>query len=130
MKKSKLKKFAVISGIVLICSVLLLIFLSDTIDNMLLPHVKVTEVVSIPSDNPNENLYLVPISAMSGFGGGLYKVNRRGGEKTTVEYVGADIVSSDELYYTVTSKNMYGGMDIVYFTSKDIANGDRVYVIQ
>ena len=50
--------------------------------------------------------------------------------KTTVSEVTVDIKNSDDLYYEVTSDEMYSGMKVVYSTSKSISNGDRVYIVE
>lgn len=134
MKKDKLKKYSVRFAIAFFMVIALLTYFSDTIDTMLLPKVKTTEVISgvlDDSNNSNESKYLIPLSAVSGFGDNaciyyLEKYNDNGDYKVYSENI--EITNQDEMYYEVTANNLYGGMQIVYSTSKSISSGDRVYV--
>lgn len=134
MKKDKLKKYSVRFAIIFFIVLALLTYFSDTIDTMLLPKVKTTEVISgtlTKSNNPNENKYLIPLSAVSGFGEDtsvfvVQPYNENGDYKVCSENI--HIINQDEMYCEVTSNNLYGGLQIVYSTSKSISNGDRVYV--
>ena len=134
MKKDKLKNYSVRFAIAFFIAIALLTYFSDTIDTMLLPKVKTTEVISgalDDSNNPNESKYLIPLSAVSGFGDNasiyyLEKYNDNGDYKVYSENI--EITNQDEMYCEVTANNLYGGMQIVYSTSKSISSGDRVYV--
>ena len=134
MKKDKLKKYSVRFAIAFFMVIALLTYFSDTVDTMLLPKVKTTEVISgalDDSNNPNENKYLIPLSAVSGFGDNaciyyLEKYNDNRDYKVHSENI--EIINQDEMYCEVTANNLYGGMQIVYSTSKSISSGDRVYV--
>lgn len=115
---------------------LFLTYFSGTIDTMLLPKVKTAEVirgtlVEEEHSNPNDNRFLVPISAVTGFGnsGVVYVVSMNyDGTGHVVNEVNINILASDEMYYEVTSSELYGGNQVVYRTSKSISDGDRVYV--
>lgn len=134
MKKDKLKKYSIRFAIVFFLVIALLTYFSDTIDTMLLPKVKTTEVISgtlVETTNPNDDKYLVPLSAISGFGedASVFVVqqdNEKDDNKVHSESV--YITNQDEMYCEVTADNLYAGMQIVYSTSKSISNGDRVYV--
>lgn len=134
MKKDKIKKYSIRFAIVFFIVLALLTYFSDTIDTMLLPKVKTTEVISgtlVETTNPNDNKYLIPISAVSGFGedASVFVVkpyNENGDYKVYSETI--HITDQDEMYCEVTADNLYGGMQIVYSTSKSISNGDRIYV--
>lgn len=134
MKKDKLKKHSIHFAVIFFLVIALLTYLSDTIDTMLLPKVKTTEIISgalVETTNPNEDKYLVPLSAISGFGEDacvfvVQQYNEKGDNKVRSESV--YITNQDEMYCEVTADNLYAGMKIVYNTSKSINNGDRVYV--
>lgn len=136
MKKDKLKKLSLIAGIVFFAVLAFLTYFSGTIDTMLLPKVKTTEVirgtlVEEENPNPNDDKFLVPISAVSGYGnsGVVYVLSKDySGNGHIVNEVNIQILGSDEMYYEVTSSNLYGGNQVVYRTSKSIADGDRVYL--
>ncbi len=134
MKKDKLKKYSIRFGIVLLIVIAFLTYFSTTIDNMLLPQVKVTEVAygTIYGEQNSDDRYLIPISAVTVMGDtGLVFVTRTDeNNKTTVGEAVVSITDSDDLYYEVTSDEMYGGMEVVYSTSKSISNGDRVYILE
>ena len=133
MKKDKLKTISLRVGILFFILLVLLTYFSSTIDNMLLPKVKTTEVirgtlVKEENPNPNDDKFLIPISAVSGFGGGgsVYILNKSY-EGYIVNAVEIQILGSNEMYYEVTSSELYGGNQVVYKASKSIADGDRVY---
>lgn len=132
MKAQKFKKIVLVVAVVFISAVILLAYFSDTIDNMLLPKVKSTEVIrgtlSGELENPNEDRFLVPISAVSGFGYGssVFKLNYYDDEYY-VEEVDITILDSDEMYFEVTASELYGGNQVIYDASKDIKHGDRVH---
>lgn len=134
MKKDKLKKISLRVGIAFFLLLLFLTYFSSTIDTMLLPKVKTTEVirgtlVKEENPNPNDDKFLIPISAVSDFGGSgsVYILNYTY-EGYRVNEIGVKILRSDEMYYEVTSSELYGGNQVVYRTSKSIADGDRVYL--
>lgn len=134
MKKDKLKKYALRFGIAFLIALALLTYFSTTIDNILLPQVKVTEVTygTIDGEQSVDDRYLLPLSAVDATGntGTVFVAKTDENNKTTVSEVTVDIKNSDDLYYEVTSDSMYSGMEVVYSTSKSIANGDRVHIAE
>ncbi|MBQ2687504.1 MAG: hypothetical protein IJF52_02605 [Clostridia bacterium] len=132
MKTDKLKIISLRVGLIFFIILIFLTYFSSTIDNMLLPKVKTTEVirgtlVKEENPNPNDNKFLIPISAVSGFGGSVFVLNRVN-DDYIVNEVNISILASDEMYYEVSSFELYGGNKIVYKTSKSISDGDRVYL--
>ena len=134
MKKNKLKKYALRFGIAFLIALAFLTYFSTTIDNILLPQVKVTEVTygTIDGEQSRDDRYLLPLSAVDATGntGTVFVAKTDENNKTTVSEVTVDIKNSDDLYYEVTSDNIYSGMEVVYSTSKSIANGDRVHIAE
>lgn len=134
MKKNKLKKYALRFGIAFLIALAFLTYFSTTIDNILLPQVKVTEVTygTIDGEQSRDDRYLLPLSAVDAMGntGTVFVAKTDENNKTTVSEVTVDIKNSDDLYYEVTSDNIYSGMEVVYSTSKSIANGDRVHIAE
>ncbi len=133
MKKDRIKKYTVRFGIIFFLVLALLTYFSSTIDNMLLPKVKVTMIESGTLDENDQNIngkYLVPISAVVNMGdqGVIYYINDSDEKKTTVSELSVSINSKDDLFFEVSGGSMYSGMYVVYETSKDISEGDRVYV--
>lgn len=133
MKENKLKKYSIRFGIVFFIMLAVLTYFSNTIDNMLLPQVKVTDVITgslnAEEDGP-ETKYLLPISSVTSMGntGTVFVIVTNENEKTFVDEVNVNIINSDDLYYEVTSDNLYSSMQVVYKTSKNIYDGARVYV--
>lgn len=134
MKKDKLKKYSICFGVAFLIVIAFLTYFSTTIDNMLLPQVKVTQVSygTINGEQSMEDRYLVPISAVIVMGdtGSVFTARTDESNKTTVREVIVNIKNSDDLYYEVTGDGMYGGIDVVYSTSKSISSGDRVYILE
>lgn len=134
MKKDKLKKYSIRFGITFLIVIAFLTYFSGTIDNMLLPQVKVSDVAygTINGEQSRDDRYLIPLSAVDATGntGTVFVAKTDENNKTTVSEVTVDIKNSDDLYYEVTSDSMYSGMEVVYSTSKNIANGDRVHIAE
>lgn len=134
MKKDKLKKYSIRFGAAFLIVLAVLTYFSSTIDNMLLPQVKVTQTSygTIDGVQSSDDRYLIPISAVTDMGGtgSVFYIRTDENNKTTVSEATVNIENSDDLYYEVTSDDMYGGMEIVYSTSKSISNGDRVYIVE
>lgn len=134
MKKDKLKKYALRFGIAFLIALALLTYFSTTIDNILLSQVKVTEVTygTIDGEQSQDDRYLIPISAVIAMGdtGSVFVTRTDENNKTTVNEATVNLKNSDDLYYEVTSDEMYSGMKVVYSTSKSISNGDRVYIVE
>ncbi len=136
MNKDKLKTWSVRAGVLFLIIVALLTYFSDTIDTMLLPKVKVTEVIADTltgerDENPNNNHYIVPHSAISVIGnsGILYAVKQDTESKGYVYCVYVTIEAQDELYCQVTSGDtIFNGQYVIYSTSKEISHGSRVYI--
>lgn len=133
MKKEKLKKYSIRVGVVFFVIVMLLTYFSNTIDNMLLPKVKVASIIKgsiLDRDsNLNDNTFLIPISALSGFGDSacVYQLNNN--EKGyEVWCVNVDVLAQNEFYYEVVSSELHDGDQIVYSSSKSITDGDKVYL--
>lgn len=134
MKKDKLKKYSIRFGVAFLIVIAVLTYFSTTIDNMLLPQVKVTRVSygTINGEQCMEDRYLVPISAVMVMGdtGSVFVTTTDANNKTTVSEVIVNIKNSDDLYYEVTAEGMTSSMDVVYSTSKSISSGDRVYILE
>jgi len=134
MKKDKLKKYSIRFGIVFLIALALLTYFSSTIDNMLLPQVKLAEVSygTIDGEQSGDDRYLIPLSAVVSMGntGTVFVAKTDENNETTVSEVTVDIKNSDDLYYEVTSDDIYSGMGVVYSTSKSIASGDRVHIAE
>lgn len=136
MNKDKLKRRSVRAGAVFLIAVALLTYFSDTIDTMLLPKVKVTQVIADTltgekDDNPNITHYIIPHSAISVMGnqGIVYAVKRYTDTKGYVYSVYVEIEAQDELYCQVTSNGeLFNGQSIIYSTSKEFSGGSRVYI--
>ncbi len=132
MKKDKLKKYTIRFGVAFLIALAILTYFSTTIDNILLPQVKVTEVMygTIDGEQSSDDRYLLPISAVTDMGdtGSVFALNTDENNKTTVSEITVNIENSDDLYYEVTSDNLYGGIEVVYSTSKSISSGDRVHI--
>ena len=134
MKKDKLKKYSIRFGVAFFIVLAFLTYFSSTIDNMLLPQVKVSDVAygTINGEQSRDDRYLIPLSAVIAMGdtGSVFVTKTDENNKTTVSEATVNIKNSDDLYYEVTSDEMYGGMKVVYSTSKSISNGDRVYIVE
>lgn len=134
MKKDKLKKYSIRFGITFLIVIAFLTYFSSTIDNMLLPQVKVSDVAygTINGEQSQDDRYLIPISAVIAMGdtGSVFVTRTDENNKTTVSEATVNLKNSDDLYYEVTSDEMYSGMKVVYSTSKSISNGDRVYIVE
>lgn len=132
--KDKLKKYSIRFGITFLIVIAFLTYFSGTIDNMLLPQVKVSEVAygTINGEQSQDDRYLIPISAVIAMGdtGSVFVTRTDENNKTTVNEATVNLKNSDDLYYEVTSDEMYSGMKVVYSTSKSISNGDRVYIVE
>lgn len=134
MKKDKLKKYSIRFGVAFFIVLAFLTYFSSTIDNMLLPQVKVSDVAygTINGEQSRDDRYLIPISAVIAMGdtGSVFVTRTDENNKTTVSEATVNLKNSDDLYYEVTSDEMYSGMKVVYSTSKSISNGDRVYIVE
>lgn len=134
MKNDKLKKYSVRFGVAFLIVIAILTYFSDTIDNMLLPKVKVTTIeigtLNEETNNNSEQKFLLPLSTVipTGEEGIVFVVNEdEKGDTRVLEYI-VKIAKSDDLYCEVTGDNLYAGLKVVYSTSKDLSQGDRVYV--
>jgi hypothetical protein len=132
MKNEKLKRYSIKIGIIFLIVLAMLTYISTTIDNILLPQVKIAQAEAgsldgLSSENPK---YLLPISSVidSGDSATTFVVNTDENGKSTVEEVLVEITGSDELYYEITSDSIYSDTQVVYSTSKSISNGDWVYI--
>lgn len=134
MKKEKLKKYSIRFGVAFFIVLAFLTYFSSTIDNMLLPQVKVTQISygTIDGNQSSDDRYLIPISAIIAMGdtGSVFVTRTDENNKTTVSEATVNIENSDDLYYEVTSDDIYGGIEVVYSTSKSISNGDRVHIAE
>ena len=130
MKQDKLKRIVVKFGIAFLIVTLFLTYFSKTIDNLLLPKVKVSGVMTGSlSEYPDtmHTHYLLPLSSVVS-AEEVYVINTPENGDVTVNCVSVNICDSDDLYYEVTSDSLFSDMQVVYKTSKDISDGDRVYV--
>lgn len=134
MKKEKLKKYSIRFGVAFFIVLAFLTYFSSTIDNMLLPQVKVTQISygTIDGNQSSDDRYLIPISAVIAMGdtGSVFVTRTDENNKTNVSEATVNIENSDDLYYEVTSDDIYGGIEVVYSTSKSISNGDRVHIAE
>lgn len=134
MKKEKLKKYSIRFDVAFFIVLAFLTYFSSTIDNMLLPQVKVTQISygTIDGNQSSDDRYLIPISAVIAMGdtGSVFVTRTDENNKTTVSEAIVNIENSDDLYYEVTSDDIYGGIEVVYSTSKSISNGDRVHIAE
>ena len=134
MKKEKLKKYSIRFGVAFFIVLAFLTYFSSTIDNMLLPQVKVTQISygTIDGNQSSDDRYLIPISEVIAMGdtGSVFVTRTDENNKTTVSEATVNIENSDDLYYEVTSDDIYGGIEVVYSTSKSISNGDRVHIAE
>ena len=134
MKIDKLKKYSIRFGVAFLIVIAFLTYFSTTIDNMLLPQVKVSDVTygTINGEQSRDDRYLIPLSAVIAMGdtGSVFVTKTVENNKTTVSEIIVNIKNSDDLYYEVTSADIYGGMEVVYSTSKSISNGDRVHIVE
>ena len=134
MKKEKLKKYSIRFGVAFFIVLAFLTYFSSTIDNMLLPQVKVTQISygTIDGNQSSDDRYVIPISAVIAMGdtGSVFVTRTDENNKTTVSEAIVNIENSDDLYYEVTSDDIYGGIEVVYSTSKSISNGDRVHIAE
>lgn len=135
MKKDKLKKYSICTGIVFFAVIAFLTYFSSTIDTMLLPKVKTTDVYagSLTEDenrNPNISYYLLPISSVMGYGtkGSVYTIRPDENGDYVIRQISISITDQDDMYIEATSDSLYNGMQVVYSTSKDIEDGSRVIV--
>lgn len=134
MKESKLKKYSIRAGIVFLITLALLTYLSGTIDNMLLPKVKTSDVIvgTLSGENGGDmkTKYLLPLSSVDSFGdsGIVFVIDPYNTDKTKVSEISVTITGQDDLYYEVTSNSLFSDMAVVYKTSKSISDGDRVYI--
>ena len=104
MKKDKLKSVVLKFSIVFFIVIALLTYFSKTINNMLLPKVKVFSVQTGVIDdtagsNDMKTHYLLPVSSVDGAGntGIVFVINKIENGDATVEEVSVDICNSDEL---------------------------------
>lgn len=134
MEKYKLKKYSIRFGVAFFIVLAFLTYFSSTIDNILLPQVKVTQISygTIDGEQSIDDRYLIPISAVTSMGdtGSVFVIRTDENNKTTVSEASVNIENSDDLYYEVTSNDLYGGTEVVYSTSKSISDGDRVYIAE
>lgn len=132
-KVNRLKKYSLRFGIVFFIVLLFLTYFSATIENMLLPQVKTTDVMPgrIGEDDGNMTTkYLLPISSVipNGENGTAFVVQIDENGKTVAKEVLVDIKNSDDFYYEVTSKDLFSDMEVIYETTKDLINGGRVNI--
>lgn len=132
-KVNRLKKYSLRFGIVFFIVLLFLTYFSATIENMLLPQVKTTDVMPgrIGEDDGNMTTkYLLPISSVipNGENGTVFVVQKDENGKTVAKEVLVDIKNSDDFYYEVTSKSLFSDMKVIYETTKDLINGGRVNI--
>ncbi len=133
MKLNKLKKYTIKFGIVFFIVIGFLTYFSKTIDNMLLPKVKVANIMTGSLSENTDTMhtkYLLPVSSVETIGesGSVFVIFTDDSGDTTVNSVSVNILDSDDLYYEVTSEDLFNDMQIVYNVSKSISDGDRVFV--
>lgn len=132
MKSDKLKKYSLRFGIAFLIILALLTYFSSTIDNLLMPQVKVTRLKygTIDGSETVEDRYQIPISSLitNGSTNSVFCVSSsEETDKNTVVEVEVEITNSDDIYYEVTGA-LDSSLRVIYYASKDIADGDKVYV--
>lgn len=133
MKDNMFKKYSIRFAVAFFIVLALLTYFSSTIDNMLLPKVKVADVQAGrigEDDGSMKTKYLLPVSSVIEYGdsGTTFVLFTDENEKTYVEEMSVTVKNCDGLYYEVTCDTLFSDMQVVYKTTKDISNGDRVYV--
>ncbi|MGN0488330.1 MAG: hypothetical protein ACI4HO_03585 [Ruminococcus sp.] len=131
----KLKKFTITFGIIFLAILGLLTYFSGTIDHMLLPQVKVCNIIfgDLQGYTNNDDVFLIAKSALvdEGNTGSIYVADGYGEfETTTVTEYMVEIMDSNEFYYQVKSKEISSSMLTVYNTSKEFQNRDRVFIVE
>ncbi|MBQ7386044.1 MAG: hypothetical protein IJW04_06015 [Ruminococcus sp.] len=136
MKKDKIKRVSLVLGILFLLVVLFLTYFSSTIDAMLIPNVKTTEVMRGELSEEGyyynqQDRFLIPVKAVSGFGetGTVFVINWIDGDYYANE-IEVQIIGSDGMYYEVYASGLHGGNRIIYSTSKSLTDVDRVYVVE
>lgn len=132
-RNNTIKKIAIRFGIVFFVLLALLTYFSNTIDHMLLPQVKVTEIQEgyINEDEKGDKShYLIPLSAVVDHGDffTVFVIKTDEKENSTVEEVQINVTNQNSFCYEAESEEIYYGTTVVYATSKDITSGDRVYI--
>lgn len=132
-KVNRLKKYSLRFGIVFFIVLLFLTYFSATIENMLLPQVKTTDVMPGrigEDDGSMTTKYLLPVSSVisNGENGTVFVVQKDENGKTVAKEVLVDIKNSDDFYYEVTSKSLFSDMEVIYETTKDLINSGRVNI--
>lgn len=132
-KENRLKKYSLRFAIVFFIILAFLTYFSATIENMLLPQVKTADVIPGRIGEDDGSLttkYLLPISSVvaDGKSGTVFVIEDDGDGKTTAREIQVDIKNSDSFYYEVTSTSLFSDMEVIYKTSKDVFDGDRVYI--
>lgn len=134
MKKDKFKKYSIRFGIAFLIVIAFLTYFSSTIDNILLPQVKVAQVSygTIDGEQSMEDRYLIPVSAVTAMGdiGTVFVAETLENNRTTISEITVNIKNGDDLYYEVTSEHIFSGTEVVYSTSKSISSGDRVHITE
>ncbi len=133
MSKKKFKTYIIKVAIGFIILLGILTYFSTTIDNMLLPQVKVTEVTAGMLDGSYESMetsYLLPLSSVvnNDENATAYIISYDKNEREIVHEISVEIKNEDSFYYEVRSKELFEGYQVIYETSKDISDGDRVYI--
>ena len=117
MKKEKLKKYSIRFGVAFFIVLAFLTYFSSTIDNMLLPQVKVTQISygTIDGNQSSDDRYLIPISAVIAMGdtGSVFVTRTDENNKTTVSEATVNIENSDVLHFQ-TRLNIYHKKNINY----------------
>ncbi len=131
----KLKKITIIFGIIFFLILGLLTYFSNTIDHMLLPQVKVSQIIfgDLQGFTSNDNVFLIPKSAViqTGDTGTIFVADGYGEfETTTVSEYGVTIQGSNEFYFQVENNEISSSMQAIYSTSKEIKAGDRVFIVE
>ena len=100
MKKDKLKKYSIRFGITFLIVIAFLTYFSGTIDNMLLPQVKVSDVAygTINGEQSQDDRYLIPISAVIAMGdtGSVFVTRTDENNKTTLNEATVNLKNSDD----------------------------------
>ena len=140
---TKRKKIVIEIAVIFFVLLGLLTYFADEIDFMLLPQVKTCEPVIDYSSNKYWKYFLtecyIPKSAVvfDDDSAVVYIVNQYynydENATPTVYSTEINIKDSDELYYTVDLSDDFGISatdQIVYYTSKPLSDGDRVFIAE
>lgn len=132
-KKSKLKKAIIIFGITFLAVVAVLTYFAGTIEYMLLPRVSVANIESGQiSGEPvtEQGVCLVPnMSVVESDGiAYIFILYQREDNTAYIEEVNVQVRDRNNMYCEIKLDPTFTSYSVVYETSRDLVNGDKVVV--